>query len=223
MVQGAANGGRDSRDRREGDETIDQTGDAIGRQIASSMAARGARHHRQNHRADRPRRQGVDGGALRQIGIEHRETEQGGAHRQPGIADMENEEQRLGRRRAAAPAQQAPEVERRTEQQGGGRSDEKPERTPSRTGRHAGRRARPGRSRPWTAGRSAPGRLASQLRVKLGTIRPATTEISTITAASARRHPSPEGTATPSASRCIRRLAMPRTVTGATIGRLRQF
>ena len=67
------------------------------------------------------------------------------------------------------------------------------------------------------------GCFASQFRVKLGTIRPATTEISTMTAASPRRHPSPGGTATPSASRCISRLATPRTVTGATIGRLRQF
>ena len=74
-----------------------------------------------------------------------------------------------------------------------------------------------------TAGKSAPGRLASQLRVKLGTIRPATTEIRTTTAASPRRHPRPDGMATPSASRCIKRLATPRTVTGATIGRLRQF
>ena len=42
-----------------------------------------------------------------------------------------------------------------------------------------------------------PRRFASQLRVKLGTIRPATTEISTMTAASPSRQPSPDGTATP--------------------------
>ena len=54
-------------------------------------------------------------------------------------------------------------------------------------------------------------------------MRPAITEIRTITVASPSRHPSPDGTATPSASRCISRLAIPRTPTGATIGKLRQF
>jgi hypothetical protein len=48
-------------------------------------------------------------------------------------------------------------------------------------------------------------------------------EISTITAASSRRHPSPSGRATPSPCKCISRLAMPSTVTGATIGKLRQL
>ena len=44
-----------------------------------------------------------------------------------------------------------------------------------------------------------------------------------MTAASPSRHPSPAGTAKPSVSRCISKLAIPRTVTGTTIGRLRQF
>ena len=72
-------------------------------------------------------------------------------------------------------------------------------------------------------GRRACGRLASQLRVKLGMTRPPTTEISTITPARPRRHPRPGGAAMPAASSCIKRSAIARTVTGATIGRLRQF
>ena len=49
-------------------------------------------------------------------------------------------------------------------------------------------------------------RLASQLRVKLGMMRPATTEISTITAARPRRHPRPGGAAMPAASSCIKQI-----------------
>jgi hypothetical protein len=59
--------------------------------------------------------------------------------------------------------------------------------------------------------------------VKLGTIRPATTEISAITAARPRRHPSPVGQAAPTVSRCISKLAKARTTTAPIIGRLRQL
>ena len=135
---------------------------------------------------------------------------------------MENEEQRLRDRRTSAPAQQAPQIERRAKQkQRADRAERREERPAEQTGMQDAKR-RP--VDPAVAGgKAAARRFASQFRVKLGTIRPATTEIRTITAASPRRHPSPGGTATSSDSRCISRLAMPRTATGATIGRLRQF
>ena len=52
-------------------------------------------------------------------------------------------------------------------------------------------------------------------KIRDGQITAAITEISTMTAAKPRRHPSPDGTATPSASMCISRLATPSTLTGA--------
>ena len=75
----------------------------------------------------------------------------------------------------------------------------------------------------WGAGSLTVPCLASQLRVKLGMIRPPTTEIRTTIAARPRRHPRLGGTSKPPTSRCIRRSAMERTATGKVIGRLRQF
>ena len=76
---------------------------------------------------------------------------------------------------------------------------------------------------PGMAGRCTTRRFANQLRVKLGIIRPPTTEISTMTAARPRRHPSPAVTATPAPSKCISRLAVPKTPNAPIIARLRQF
>ena len=61
-------------------------------------------------------------------------------------------------------------------------------------------------------------RAVSQLRVNAGTIRPPITEISTIMAAMPRRQPSPNGIATSSTCRCISRLAIASTMTGASSG-----
>ena len=108
--------GRDTRDRREGHKTIDQNGDTIGRKIAPDMATRGSCHHRQNHRADRPRRQRVDGRTERHVGVQHGQAEQRDTKHEPGIADMENKQQRFRGRCYPAPAEQAPEIDRRTEQ-----------------------------------------------------------------------------------------------------------
>ena len=84
---------------------------------------------------------------------------------------------------------------------------------------HRSSRSRPPRNR----GTRRQACAASQFRVKLGTIRPPTTEMSTMSAASPSRHPKPGGRLTPAASRCISKLAMPKTVTAPIIGRLRQF
>jgi hypothetical protein len=64
-------GGRDARDCRERDKDIDHTSKPIRRQVTPGVAARDSRHHPQNHRADRSGSQSMDGGALRQIGVEH--------------------------------------------------------------------------------------------------------------------------------------------------------
>ncbi len=64
---------------------------------------------------------------------------------------------------------------------------------------------------------------ASQLRVKLGTIRPPTSAISTTVTPNPRRQPMPQGSATPAASRCIRRFPTPSSRTAPAIGRLRQL
>ena len=214
MVQTVANAAATRVIAASVNEDIDQTGDAIRRQIASNMAARGARHHRKDHGANGAGCQRVNGGALRQDQRQACRGPAGDPEHEPRIADMENKKQRLRGRRPAAPAQQTPEIERRAEQK------EQADRTEMRKERPADEADKQDIERnaidPAVAGRKIGTlTLVSQFRVKLGTIRPATTEISTMTAARPSRHPRPGGTSMSSASRCINKSAMPRTVTGS--------
>ena len=176
----------DAGDRRAEDQRVDRLHGGAGDQRPAGVAKRGARHHGDRHAADRADRPGVHAGRSGARPNADSAVSANRWHKQVG--DVEDQHQPVAPRPPAAPARQPRGVreaggDKRSHERGCGAAIQaaKAKRRASRIAAMSQRSAGAG---------SAPGFMrASQLRVKLGMMRPPISEISRISAARPMRTP----------------------------------
>ena len=168
----------EAQQRSQADEHVDRDRSATRAQRAPGVAEGGARHHRERHGADGADRQCVQRRSRRRPLEEPVDADEREADRQPGIAHVQHEKQRLPRvarprqreRRSAAAS--APAMANAAETSVAGSATHATSAATTMS-RHAVSRPSCG------AGATTSGRcLASQLRVKLGMMRPPMSEVS---------------------------------------------
>lgn len=100
------------------------------------MAERGARHHRQGHRADGTDRPGMDSGARRQD-VKGGKTRESITKRNERVGQMKDKDQPIGDRAIAGPAREPDSVKHTRDQQHGPGEFRRRDRNPCREREHA--------------------------------------------------------------------------------------